>query len=247
MPFADYYTTIFRRKSVRSFKEEALDAAVLEQFTAYLKTLVPLDATIRTDFSIRSGEDIRTFAPIKVPHYLCIYSQEAKGYLVNAGYLLQQADLYLSANGIGACWLGLGLPKRAAADKDGLSYVICLVFGAPAAELHRDSAEQFRRKSMAEISAVQNTDLLEPCRLAPSASNTQPWYFSGSADAIQIHRKLPNPLKAALYNKFNQIDMGITLCHLSVAAAHFEKTLTLHKEDVPEQKGLSYLTTVYIS
>ena len=58
------------------------------------------------------------------------------------------------------------------------------------APMHREGAEQFNRKSLNEISSI--TDLfhvLEAVRLAPSAMNKQPWYFSGTAEDVVVSRK----------------------------------------------------------
>jgi hypothetical protein len=38
----------------------------------------------------------------KAPHYIAVFSQAKEGYLTNVG-LLQQMDLYFSANSLGSC------------------------------------------------------------------------------------------------------------------------------------------------
>jgi hypothetical protein len=56
---------------------------------------------------------------------------------------------------------------------------------------------------------------LEAARLAPSAINSQPWFFAGSGEGFDCYcaRKFP----AALFGSLNKIDMGIALAHLYVS------------------------------
>src|SRR5690606_38406218 len=101
-------------------------------------------------------------------------------YLTNAGYILQQLDLYLSANGLGSCWLGIAKPTKDESFFSGLKFVITLAFGKPAEKLHRNEIGEFNRLPLDKIrDAVGMDNLLEPARLAPSANNSQRWYFTG--------------------------------------------------------------------
>lgn len=243
----DFYTTIFKRKSIRKYKKEPVESSKLQGLKDYIKELTPLYDSIKTEVVILPEKDIKRLCSIKVPHYVVIYSEVKEGYLLNAGYMLQQVDLFLSANSIGACWLGLGIPQRASSSSNGLEYVIALAFGNADEPLHRENISEFKRKPLAEISSVNNADeLLEATRLAPSATNSQPWYFSGSTDNLIISRKLPNIIKAAVYSKFNQIDIGIALYHLQVSALHMGKNIEFKRENDGVPKGFEYITTAHI-
>lgn len=244
---SDYYSTIFKRKSIRKYRNEPLESSKLQNVQNYINGLTPLYSDIKTEIVILSGDEIKTIFPIKAPHFIAVYSEAKDGYMTNAGFILQQLDLFLSANGIGACWLGLASPQKESNSRNGLEYIITLAFGNADEPLHRESISEFKRKSLSEISSVNGGDeLLETARLAPSASNSQPWYFSGNADNIIVSRKLPNIIKAALYGKFNQLDMGIALCHLRTAALHMGKTIEFNKENDAVPKGHEYITTVHI-
>jgi len=105
--------------------------------------------------------------------------------------------------------------KEVPEHKNGLEFVVMLAFGNSPDPIHRGATSEFKRNNLSDISTVVGgEDLLEPVRLAPSASNTQSWFFSGEVDAITVSRKKLNLIKAALYGKMNQIDIGIALCHL---------------------------------
>lgn len=247
MNSTELYSSIFKRKSVRKFKNQKLDEIKLQSLKEHIKGLTPLYAGIKTEIAVLSEDEVKTILPIKSPHYVAVYSESKEGYLVNAGFMLQQVDLFLSASGIGACWLGMGTPQKAAASRNGLDYIITLAIGYAEEPIHRTDISQFKRNPLSEISSVAGGDeLLEAARLAPSASNTQPWYFSGSSDKIIVSRKLPNMLKAALYGKYNQIDMGIVLCHVWIAALSRGKSIEFTKENVSLPKGYEYIASVHI-
>ncbi|MGE5678697.1 MAG: nitroreductase family protein [Pseudomonadota bacterium] len=247
MNSSELYSAIFKRKSVRKFKNQKLEASKLQSIQDFIDELTPFYAGIKTEIAILSENEIKTMLPLKASHYVAVYSEAKEGYLVNSGFMLQQVDLFLSANGIGACWLGLGSPQKAAASRNGLDYVITLAIGYAEEPLHRTDISEFKRNPISEISSLIGAEeLLEAARLAPSASNTQPWYFSGSTDKIVVSRKLPNMLKAALYGKYNLIDIGIVLCHLWIAALFAGKDIEFIKENVTLSKGYEYVTTVKI-
>lgn len=244
----DLYSTIFKRKSIRKYKDEPLESNILHQIENHIKELKPLFENIKTEIVILSEKEITVLLPIKSPHYLTIYSENKEGFLPNAGYMLQQMDLFLSQNGIGTCWLGMGLPKKDVSSRNGLEFVITMAIGYPEGPLYREGVSEFNRKPLSEISEVSGIDeLLEGARLAPSASNTQPWYFSGSTENIIVNRKLPNIIKAALYGKYNQVDMGIALCHLELSAIHFGKTIRFKKDNKNMIKGYEYIITAELS
>jgi len=100
---------------------------------------------------------------------------------------------------------------------------------------------------LSEISSVVCADaLLEPVRLAPSASNTQTWFFSGDLDVITVSRKKLNLLKAQLYGKMNQIDIGIALFHLWLSLDHQGKVISYDFEKDAAPSGYEFMAKVKI-
>jgi nitroreductase len=167
---------------------------------------------------------------------------------MNAGFILQQIDLYLSANDLGSRWLGMAKPSKQVPElKNGLEFVIMIAFGKALVPVHRTSISEFKRKSISSISTVADTGgLLESARLAPSASNTQSWFFSGSADNITVSREKLNIVKAPIYGKMNQIDIGIALAHIWLTCEHLGKTFMLDGEKATAPAGYEFMTSVKI-
>ena len=69
-------------------------------------------------------------------------------------------------------------------------------------------------------------------RLAPSATNRQPWFFTGTADEIRCYRAkvVGNPLLRLMLGDVQYLDDGIALCHLRLASFAQHKTLAFYEE-----------------
>ncbi|QHQ61408.1 nitroreductase [Anaerocolumna sedimenticola] len=248
MTNSQLYETIFKRKSIRKFDMTPLDAAALSGIKNYAAEIRPLDKEIKYEFVYLVTNDVKNLLPIKAPHYICIYSEKKEGYLTNAGFLLQQMDLYFSANHLGSCWLGMAKVAGDIPDKkNSMEFVIMIAFGKTDEPLYRSDIAEFKRKNLTEITNLTDCkELLEPVRLAPSASNSQPWYISGSKEEIIVSRKSLNIIMAPIYNKMNQVDIGIALYHLWLSLEYhgFTPDLAYEKGNVP--KGYDYMATVHV-
>lgn len=211
------YDSIFKRKSTRKYLPEALAAETLSQILDFVGNARPLYPQIRTRIELANTSDVKGLVSAKAPHYLLLYAEKTDGYLPNTGFLLQQVDLYLSALGLGSCWLGMA--NATVPAKEGLDFVIMLAFGKAQDHPHRTDVSAFNRNPLSKISSG-NDKRLEAVRLAPSASNSQPWYFTCNEAGIYVYRKNLGMIKSVMYNTMNQIDMGIALCHLWLASEH---------------------------
>ncbi len=256
----DLYNSIFQRKSVRNYKSETLPEEALNEINDFVAGAKRLNEDIRTESYIVSEEEIKSLLPVKAPHYLILFSEEKPDYLTNAGYILQQLDLFLSANNIGSCWFGLARPSGEISRKSNLSYAITLAFGRADEKIHRKKISQFNRKSIEEIrefiSRKEAADyewqkeadkIIEAARLAPSATNNQPWYFRVEPNKIHVYQEKPGLVKRIFYKKMNKIDMGIVMAHLWLAAEHYAKKAEfkfLEEEKHCADASMSYLSTL---
>ena len=85
---------------------------------------------------------------------------------------------------------------------------------------------------------------MEPARLAPSAINSQPWYFKHTEDGFDVYQIRQNILKRQVLKKWNPIDVGIALAHMYVAN---EKTFDFKiKTDFEEINGCTYTGSIKI-
>lgn len=251
MEQTNLYEAIFKRKSVRKYDMNPLGEKTLLEITGYINSVKSLFPEIKIETHIVGQHEVKLLLPIKAPHYLLFYSENKEGYLTNAGYMLQQVDLFLSINGIGSCYVGMAQPTKTATESSELEFVIVLAFGPATETVHRDDISKFKRKTLLQITDISNHDkLMETARLAPSATNSQPWFFTGGNGIIHAYCVKPNFIKAIIYKKMNKIDMGIALCHLAVAAERDgKKIIFVHNEAAQDNapKGYYYITTANLT
>jgi hypothetical protein len=213
------YRTISTRKSIRAFQPAPLTGERMALVTGIVSQLEPLSPRVRTDMRVVEPGDVRGLIQVKAPHYLVAFSQRDPLWLVNIGYMLQQLDLALPSNGIGCCWQGWPKPTHDMGLDAGLEFAMALAFGEPAEPLHRTSAKKFKRKPLDRITDILNAnDLLEPVRLAPGPN--QSWYFSGDRSRIDAFHQAARGLGSKMLSRIYEVEMGIALCHLTVAARH---------------------------
>ncbi|MFY9639184.1 MAG: nitroreductase family protein [Methanobacterium sp.] len=241
----DLYGTMFKRKSIRKYDQSSLDDSLLNSISEHIHDLTPLYADIKTEVKIISSDDVNLRGMKRAPHYLAVFSENKKGYLTNLGFMIQELDLLFSESGIGSCWQGIPKPKGKVKKSSDLKFIILIAFGYPEEPLYRDNTGEFKRKSIQRITDINDAEeLLEPVRLAPSAINSQPWFFTGNKNVIQVYSKT-NFLKAILVNKYIPIDIGIAIYHLKVAAEHFgNKIEIIFDEPETSLKGYKYFATV---
>jgi hypothetical protein len=211
---------IYHRRSCRSFTGQPVDPEMIEKILSF--DLTPLYPGIKVRMDIVGRDKVKCICPWTTPQVLTVYSEEAEGDLENIGFLFQQMDLYLQTLGLGVCWLGMGrLNPKTVTEVEGMNFVIMLAFGHPRGDRLRHDGKGFRRKSPEQISDRPDPRL-EPARLAPSAVNSQPWYFTHEGDTIHVFCS----------QKGSRLDAGIALAHLFVAN---EETFRFFRAEHPAE------------
>ena len=252
MEKTEFYSTILERKSIRNFNLTPLDDVTLKEISEYLNSLKPMYDGIKTEFKIISPDAVKRRMMKEAPHYIAAFSEVKEGYLTNIGYMLQQVDLFLSANGLGSCWQGIPAPTSELLNSSNLKFVIFIAFGKPKDPglLHRTNISEFKRKPLREITDITGADeLLEVVRIAPSATNSQPWFFTGNKDIIHAYSTKPGFIKRLMVKKYIPIDMGIAICHLKIAAEHSGKKIEIVSDEtakINQPKGHEYVVSLKI-
>lgn len=239
------YQSIFRRRSIRKYDMAPLESSVIDEVSKLIPSLKPL-YDIKIHISLVPGNTIRGMMAVRSPHYLILSSEKKDGYLENAGFILQQMDLALSSMGLGSCWAGLAKPPEDLFIKPGMEFVIALAFGKSMGSPHRESLSEFKRKPLLRIADTHEDPILEAARLAPSSTNSQPWYFKRIGNLIHAYCIRSNRIKAILFEKLNRIDMGIAFCHIWLAGLHMGKNPHFARNtEAPEVlSGYDYILTV---
>ena len=94
---SELYQSIFMRKSIREYDVTPLPETTLNKLKEFTGQVRRLDENIRYAFVFIGPDDVINRQPVKAPHYICFYSEKKDNYLINAGFILQQIDLYFSA------------------------------------------------------------------------------------------------------------------------------------------------------
>lgn len=235
--------TIYHRKSFRKYRDQLLDSETVAAMEDFAATMQPLYPEIKVQWKLLDRKQVRCLLPMPwlTTQLLAIYSEPTEGYLENVGFLFQQMELWLQSRGLGTCWLGLGQPNRSAADlaPDGMVFTMMLAVGYPQDEL-RSGPDDFRRKSLEQISDLSDPRL-EPARLAPSSTNSQPWYFAHDEHTIHVHCSKQGMLKHKSLGAMNRIDMGICLAHLYVSNPG---TFRFFQTDAEPVSGYGYIGSI---
>ena len=238
-----YYNEIFKRKSFHLFRgigNEKLSPSELDGIKSAYEGFEKLYPGIKTEIRIVPAAE----AHFKhgAEYCILIYSEKKENYLMNAGFIGQQLDLYLVQNNIASLWCGLSKPDELTLD--GLSYVIMIAIAKlPDDGKFRKDMFSAKRKPLSEIWSGDDLGIADIARFAPSACNSQPWLTENSGDELTVCRiKKPGrvgimPPSAAFY--FNRIDIGIYLCILEICMEQngidFERTL--FPDTVDERKN----------
>lgn len=250
------FDAIFSRRSVRHFRNEKLEWEVISDILEYANKLPMLIEGISVEFKLVSNIEAKQgfWGPfsVKAPYYLCISSEEKEDYLLNAGYLMQQMDLYITSKGLGACFVGVS-PGNALKSTMKYKYVIALAFGKAASELYRDSSKAKRLPENELIVYKEEVtpdikQVLAAARLAPSSYNSQPWRFVVYKKRIHIFTRKTKLLPKALDNK-KMLDMGIMMANLLIAAEELWVDVSLSKSEVLASKQFQkneYVCTIQI-
>lgn len=219
------FDAIYSRKSIKHFLNEKLEWDILADILDFANTIPMLIEGIAVEFKLVSNieekQGFRGPFHIKAPYYICISSQEKEDDLMNAGYLMQQLSLYITAKGLGTCFQyknpGYGLKSTMKYD-----FIVALAFGKTLTPLTIDNIDS-RCLSEDEVVVYKEEvpsdikQVLNAARLAPSVYNSQPWRFVVYKNRIHIFTR-KNSLIAKALDHNKMVDMGIMLANLLLAA-----------------------------
>ncbi|MBN2414868.1 nitroreductase family protein [bacterium] len=197
--------------------------------------LLDVDGRTRADI-----QRLTTYGTMKhAPHYLAAVVPDNPRAMEDLGFVMERLILYATSLGIGTCWIG-GLFKRSALAEELqvtaaelLPAMTPLGYAAARRSLTeralRAGAGSNRRKPWSDLffrgrfdtpllreQAGAAADALEAVRLAPSASNKQPWRIVIDQKKGAYHFFLSRSRgydKMAAPISLQEVDMGIAMYH----------------------------------
>lgn len=183
-------------------------------------------------------------------YFIAGQAEPSRNAFLDYGYTFEKLILELTALGLGTCWLGgtfdRGEFARALCLQEGFTIpaVTPVGYAAPIRSIGdqvvRLSAGSRNRLPWKNLFFNHDTlhplspdeagpykDLLEAVRLAPSASNKQPWRIFRENNSFRFCLlRTPGYLGKYASVDLQMIDMGIAMCHWELVAR--EKGFTVH-------------------
>jgi hypothetical protein len=248
---------IHRRYSCRTYLPEPIAAGQRRLLSAFLTAgaVGPLGSHVRFGLIAASPGDasalkrLGTYGFIKgATGFIVGAVRRAPHDLEDYGYLLERVVLYATGLGLGTCWLGGTFTRSSFVRRFGglergeaMPAVVSVgLIGDDGTERIREREEGSRRLPSSELffdgRSGEPLDLgraggyaraLEAVRMAPSASNKQPWRVvrgdDGGAWHFYLRRTKGYGKGSALFTvlrlaDLQRVDLGIALCHFELVA-----------------------------
>lgn len=248
--------SIMKRKSVRNYDGEPINALELGKLRSYIDELNNTPGVfgnrIRLSYIERNNDNARlgTYGVIKgATSYMATACKKATYSMEDSGYQFEKMVLFATFLGLATVCLGGtfrrgGFAKAMGLQEDEIIPIVSPVGyeGGKKSLLGRlIKSNAGNRKPNRELFFDTNfntplsinddfADVLEAVRQAPSALNAQPWRIIKDGDACWH-------FYSAGKSSMNRIDMGISLCHFEIAtmekgySGHFQVLEQRHDEE----------------
>ncbi len=214
----------------------------------------------------KTGGKIGTYGFIKgAQDYIAAIVENGEMNLEELGYVVEKLILYAASLELGTCWLGATFRRsefaKLVALKENETMPIVTPIGYPVAKKSvmgsfvRFVAKSSQRKPRKEIffnesfdralkekDAKEYIEALEAVRLAPSASNKQPWRILKKGDAYHFYLMKNKGYAEKLGFDIQRIDMGIAMCHFEMVLQELgiKGIWKIEEPDVTEINDLVY-------
>lgn len=239
----DIKQVISLRKSIRTYKDEPISQELGEKLNNYIAEVVLpfgtksrftlLDADEMGPQKTRLG----TYGVISgAKTFICAITEKTERHEENLGYAFEKVILYATSLNLGTCWLGgtFNRSKFGSALELKENEIIPVVSPVGYAKGNRSlidsifvkSAGSNNRKDWSEIffdgdfgkplervTANKFVDVFEMVRIAPSASNKQPWRIVKCGEMFHFYLCRTPGYKGALGFDIQRLDIGISMCH----------------------------------
>lgn len=255
---------IRKRKSVRSYNGKPLSSEIIDKLNVYINSLsAPFEAEVRIELITTGMDDeplkLGTYGVISgANNFMALVLKDSPMADVAGGYIFEQLILYCTKLGLATCWLGGTfnskdfLQQIKIADDEKLTIVSPVGYEREKKKLldsvMRIAAKSDKRKPFESLFFDSSFDIplteekageyrmpLEMLRLAPSASNKQPWRVLKDGSTFHFYHKP---------NSFSLNDLGIALCHFELTCKEIGiKGMVKVLEDVLPMKDGDYVVS----
>lgn len=267
--------TIRKRHSVRTYEAKPLREQDLEKLMSYANALqnpfgVPVTVHL-LETGDTSAKKLGTYGVIKgTKTFLGVTVPKGALSLEAAGYSFEQLILYATQLGIGTCWLAATFDRKAftgamnVGEDEWMPVITPIGYPSEKRALHetlmRSGMKSDQRKDWKELffdgdfqtplsrdGAGAYVQPLEMLRLAPSATNSQPWRVLRLDGAFHFYAKTTEGKGEVDPPIIQRVDVGICANHFCLTAQDQGLSGTLAASGAPANTdapdGCRYLFT----
>lgn len=201
--FMNYKKLILDGKSVRDFKEKAIEEECFNEIESYIKKSKKLLPEVNIELKIFNNEEtyekLKNVAGynghmIKAPSYAVILSDVKRGYIENSGYIGERLILKARDLEIDSCWVTFNdsdiiKEKLDISSNKEITAIIALGYAIDKNIKNKSGSERLGVEKIVymdkwgintSIDELEERGLLDAfsyARMAPSTLNRQPWRF----------------------------------------------------------------------
>lgn len=239
--------SIKERISVRTYEEREIEKDVLAELNQFIddvnkeiNTKVKF-SIIQNNSSSDQSQKLGTYGIIKGTNtFITAIIQNDEKDVVDLGYYLEKIILFATGLGLGTCWLGGTFNRKDFEDfivlgkDESLAVLIALGYRKDKQSMietaMRFMAKSNQRKPASELFFEKDSEhsldisligdyakVLEMVRIAPSASNKQPWRIVKSESHYHIYL-CRTPGYGIMNYDLQLNDIGIAKCHFELVA-----------------------------
>ena len=253
--------TIQKRHSVRTYDAQPMSEQDLEKLTAYAKTLQNPFGIPVTVHLLKTGDastkKLGTYGVIKgTKTFLGVTVPKGALSLEAAGSSFEQLVLFATHLGIGTCWLAATFDRKAftgamnVGDDEWMPVISPIGYPSEkrtiSESLMRTGMKSNQRKDWKELffsgdfrTPLSRTEAdayaqpLEMLRLAPSATNAQPWRVLRRDRAFHFYAKVAEGQGEVDPPIIQRVDVGICANHFCLTAQEQGLSGTLKATEAP--------------
>lgn len=263
---------VLGRRSVRTFEEKPLLSQDIEKLCDFMQKIEnPYGLPI--EFRLMDAKEKNLNCPVVVGTDLYVGGKMKRSPHFNEafGYAFETLILYAQSLGIGTVWIGGTMDRNAfecAMELREDEVMPCVSpLGYPAQKM--SLRETLMRKGIKAEARLPFEELFfdgsfdvpflkeltsklckpfEMVRLSPSAVNKQPWRVIVIDDCVHFYLKRSKGFAGSDNIDMQKVDMGIALCHFSLAAEENELNLEFICSDpqINTGEGLEYIASYRI-
>ncbi|BCN30183.1 nitroreductase family protein [Anaeromicropila herbilytica] len=251
------YDAILVRKSVKNYHMDELEQTMLNNILNFANHLSMLTEDNKVQYKILhhsyTDNKLLSIFSVKAPYYFVIASDNDDLSLMNNAYLMEQISLYLTTKGIGSYLIGKKKINKELVD--GLNYDsgLIMAFGKAKDNIYRDvrKLKHIDEKDICIYKCEPDMSLKSLMKIASysTANRTmQPFRFVIYDNRIHLFSK-KETFHARTYHEAKNIDIGIILAHLLVAAEELWFQTTIKKQENitnREMKNNEYVISLFL-